>query len=122
MSPESPESPLFDPRAIEKLRAVAGDQGDSFVKEMAQLFLDETAKSLAELMKVRDQGEWRLVSRTAHSLKSSAATLGFLRLSDACRALELDTKGEVETPRSRALIDSVLGEFEAVRPTLKSLS
>ena len=122
MSPETPDSPLFDPAAIEKLRAVAGDQGDAFVKEMAQLFLEETAKSLAELTKARDQGEWRLVSRTAHSLKSSAATLGFLRLSGACKALELDTKAEAETPRSRALVDSVLEQFELSKPTLKTLS
>jgi len=122
MSSENQESPLFDPAAIEKLRAVAGDQGEAFVKEMAALFLEETAKSLTELTKARDQGEWRMVSRTAHSLKSSAATLGFLRLSAACKALELDTKAEKETPRSRALIDSVLEQFEASKPTLKTLS
>jgi HPt (histidine-containing phosphotransfer) domain-containing protein len=121
MASESPGPPLFDEAAIEKLRAVAGDQAEAFIKEMAQLFLDETAKSLAELSGARDQGDWRLVSRTAHSVKSSAATLGFLRLSGACKVLELDTKREVETPQSRALVAAVLEQFEAVRPTLKRL-
>jgi HPt (histidine-containing phosphotransfer) domain-containing protein len=122
MSSENPESPLFDPAAIEKLRAVAGDQGDSFVKEMAQLFLEETAKAMAEITRARDQGDWRLVSRTAHSIKSSAATLGFMRLSAACKALEFDTKAEKETPRTRGLIDSALGLFETAGPTLKTLA
>lgn len=121
MASESPGPPLFDEAAIEKLRAVAGDQAEAFIKEMAHLFLDETAKSLAELSGARDQGDWRLVSRTAHSVKSSAATLGFLRLSGACKVLELDTKREVETPQSRALVAAVLEQFEAVRPTLKRL-
>lgn len=122
MTNESAETPHFDPVAIDKLRAVAGDQGESFVKEMAQLFLDETTKSLAELGKASDQGEWKLVTRAAHSLKSSAATLGLLKLSSACKALELDTKGASASPRTGELVKAVLDEFEAAKPTLKSLS
>lgn len=122
MSHEPAENPLFDPAAIDKLRAVAGEQGGSFVQEMAQLFLDEATRSLAELGKASDQGEWKLVTRTAHSLKSSAATLGLLRLSAACKALELDTKGAGASPQTPALVKAVLHEFEAAKPTLKSLS
>ncbi|HRB13163.1 MAG TPA: Hpt domain-containing protein [Vicinamibacteria bacterium] len=122
MTNEPAETPHFDPVAIDKLRAVAGDQGESFVKEMAQLFLDETTKSLAELGKASDQGEWKLVTRAAHSLKSSAATLGLLKLSSACKALELDTKNASSGPRTPELVRAVLDEFEAAKPTLKRLS
>ena len=122
MTNEPAETPHFDPVAIDKLRAVAGDQGESFVKEMAQLFLDETTKSLAELGKASDQGEWKLVTRAAHSLKSSAATLGLLRLSAACKALELDTRAASSSPRTPELVRAVLDEFEAAKPALKRLS
>lgn len=122
MSHEPAQTPLFDPAAIDKLRAVAGDQGESFVREMAQLFLDESTKSLAELGKASDQGEWKVVTRAAHSLKSSAATLGLLRLSAACKALEVDTKGASASPRTLELVRTVLDEFEAAKPTLKRLS
>ena len=121
MPAESPEVPHFDPVAIDKLRNVAGDQGAAFVAEMAQLFLDETAKSLADLAQARDQGDWRLVSRIAHSLKSSSATLGLMRLSAACKVLELDTKAATSTPETAKLADDVFDQFERAKPTLHEL-
>ena len=122
MTNQSAETPPFDPTAIEKLRAVAGDQGAGFVAEMAQLFLDEATKSLAELKKGCDQGDWKHVTRIAHSLKSSSATLGLMRLSAACRALELDTRGATSSPQTAELARAVFEQFEQTRPTLKSLS
>ena len=108
--------------AIEKLRSVAGDQGGAFVAEIAQLFLDEATKSVDDLQVCRDQGNWKQVTRIAHSLKSSSATLGLMRLSAACKALELDTKGGDSSPRTGALTADLLEEFEQARPTLKSLT
>ena len=122
MTSASAETPLFDPTAIEKLRAVAGDQGAGFVAEMAQLFLDEAAKSLDELRQDCERGDWKHVARIAHSLKSSSATLGVMRLSEACKALELDTKGGVSTPRTAALAAAVFEGFEEAKPTLSGLS
>ena len=122
MSGESAETPLVDPLAIERLRAVAGDQGAGFVAEMAQLFLDEATKSLDELKRDGERGDWKHVTRIAHSLKSSSATLGLMRLSAACKALELDTKGGASTPQSPKLVTAVLDEFEQAKPTLLGLS
>jgi HPt (histidine-containing phosphotransfer) domain-containing protein len=122
MTSPSAETPLFDPVAIEKLRAVAGDQGPGFVAEMAQLFLDEAVKSLDELKRDSDRSDWKNVTRIAHSLKSSSATLGLMRLSAACKALELDTKGGAPSPQTTTLSAAVFEEFEEAKPTLKGLS
>ena len=122
MTSSPAEAPLFDPSAIEKLRAVAGDEADSFVKEMVQLFLEETLKSVAEIRRAADAKEWRVVMRAAHSLKSSAATLGLMRFSAACKALELDTKDGAETPLTLPLTRSVFDQFEATKGTLQSLA
>jgi HPt (histidine-containing phosphotransfer) domain-containing protein len=116
------ETPLFDPDAIDKLRSVAGDNASTFVAEMAQLFLDETLESLERLQAATTQEDWKQVTRIAHSLKSSAATLGLMRLSGACRALELDTRLACSSPQTTALIAAVLDEFELTRPTLTTLS
>lgn len=122
MADESAAIPHFDPVAIEKLRNVAGDQGAAFVMEMAQLFLDESTRSLEELAKARDQGDWKAVARVAHSLKSSAATLGLMRLSAACTALELDATAATPTPETSRLTAAVFEEFEKAKPTLKGLT
>lgn len=122
MSAEFPDIPRFDPAAIERLRQVGGDQGASFVAEMAQLFLEETTKSLVDLEGARERGEWSQVARIAHSLKSSAATLGLMRLSGVCQALEADSKAGASTPQTVPLIEAVRAEFEQARPTLLGLS
>jgi HPt (histidine-containing phosphotransfer) domain-containing protein len=113
--------PVFDPSAIEKLRKVAGDEASIFIAEVAQLFLEETRKSLAELQRLAETGDRDGAARIAHSLKSSAATLGLMRLSAACQQLETDAKGAT-TGENSALIAAVLARFEDVVPILKGLS
>lgn len=115
------EAPLLDPIALQKLRTVAGDQGPQFVAEMAQLFVDETKPALAELRRAKEEGNWKQVGRIAHSLKSSAATLGLMRLSTVCKALELDTKQGGSNPGTDGLLSAVFTQFELAEPTLKDL-
>jgi HPt (histidine-containing phosphotransfer) domain-containing protein len=117
----APETPLFDPIAIDKLRKVAGDQGSTFVAEMAQLFLDETSRVLAELQSGCERDDWKAVSRLAHSVKSSAATLGLMRLSAACKALELDTRNATSSPETENHVADVMDEFKQATPILQRL-
>lgn len=122
MPPDPAEDPVFDPVAIEKLRRVAGPQSQDFVSEMAQLFLSETSKSLQELRKACAESNWKKVSRLAHSVKSSSATLGLMRLSNACRELEIDTLDAEATPSTLDLAGAVLARFDDVIPVIKDLS
>jgi HPt (histidine-containing phosphotransfer) domain-containing protein len=121
MPSQTPEVPNFDPEAIEKLKAVAGEEAPGFVAEMAQLFLDETREGLARLKSASAVGDWKQVNRIVHSLKSSAATLGLMRLSASCRALELDTKQAPSSPQTMTLVAAVLDDFEQARPALHRL-
>jgi HPt (histidine-containing phosphotransfer) domain-containing protein len=122
MTSSEAEPALFDRAAIEQLRHLAGDQGGTFVSEMAQLFRDETRKSLAELRKSCEAGDWKQVARLAHSVKSSAATLGLMRLSAACRALELHTHDHAPGDRTVDLVATVFNQFEQAVPILEGLS
>ena len=115
-------APVFDPVAIEKLRKVAGDQGDTFIAEIAQLFLEEAGKSVEEMRLACEQANWLKVGHLAHSMKSSAATLGLMRLSEACRDLERAGQGPLSTPATPALASEVIHQFERAIPTLKKLS
>jgi HPt (histidine-containing phosphotransfer) domain-containing protein len=115
------ETPLFDPIAIDKLRRIAGDQGTTFVAEMAQLFLEETTRVLAELQSGCERDDWMAVSRIAHSVKSSAATLGLMRLSAACKALELDTRNATSSPETENHVADVMDQFKQAIPILKRL-
>jgi histidine phosphotransfer protein HptB len=121
MPSQTQDVPHFDPEAIEKLKAVAGEEAPNFVAEMAQLFLDETHDGLSRLKSASALGDWKQVNRIVHSLKSSAATLGLLRLSATCRALEIETKQSSSSPQTMALVAAVLDDFEQARPALHRL-
>ena len=116
------ETPLFDPVAVDRLRAVAGDEDLTFVAEMAHLFVEESTKSLRDLQAACDKGDWRAVSRLSHSLKSASATFGLMRLSNALVALELNTKDGTSDSQTAALATSVHDEFERSLPVVKELA
>ena len=117
----APETPLFDPIAIDRLRKVAGDQGATFIAEMARLFLEETTRVLTELQAGSEREDWKAVSRFAHSVKSSAATLGLMRLSAACKALEADTRNATSSSETAGHVAAVMDEFKQATPTLQRL-
>lgn len=121
MSIQASAAPVFDPGAIEKLRKVGGDEASIFIAEVAQLFLEETRKSLAELQRAADEGQRERAARIAHSLKSSAATLGLMRLSAACESLETTAKAAGDAASTAAAAGVVRDEFEHTVPILRSL-
>lgn len=116
------DTPVFDPSAIDKLRQVAGDEDTTFVAEIAAVFLEEATQSIEGLRRGCETGDWQTVSRLAHSVKSSAATLGLMRLSEACKALESDTHHAAASRNTAGLVALVTDQFEQALPTLKGLS
>ncbi len=120
MSPT--EAPLFDETAIDRLRAVAGSDDEGFIAEMAQLFMEETTRSLDELGTAAGEGDWKGVNRLSHSLKSAAATFGLVRLRDACLALEINTKGYGDDTETKSMVAQVFHEFEQARGVMSELA
>lgn len=121
MSNQAAVPPIFDPAAIEKLRKISGDEASLFISEVAQLFLEETRKSLAEVQQATDLGQRDRAARIAHSLKSSAATLGLMRLSAACETLEAAGRAESGPDRTAEVARALREEFEHTVPILRSL-
>jgi HPt (histidine-containing phosphotransfer) domain-containing protein len=76
--------PEFDAAVLESLREQMGEEYPSLL----DIFDAESAKHLEELRKGIDAGAWDVARRAAHSLKSSAALFGLVRLSAAMRELE----------------------------------
>jgi HPt (histidine-containing phosphotransfer) domain-containing protein len=81
------ERPLFDAAQLEALRALQGE-GEDLVAEVAATFLSDVPARLARLRACAESGDARELERHAHNLKSSAALVGALELSDRSSALE----------------------------------
>ncbi len=77
-----PSASPLDPNAIETLRALnPGD--DSFLRDLVQIYLDDSPKRIAEIEHSLAQGDARRLTLAAHSLKGSSANFG----ADQLRAL-----------------------------------
>jgi HPt (histidine-containing phosphotransfer) domain-containing protein len=84
-------SPI-DMRVIEHLQEVLGSDSQAQLAELITIFLSHTGHFFSELEQASSQGRLDTLQHIAHTLKSSSANLGAIRLSRLCRELELVCK------------------------------
>ena len=101
----------FDPAIYAELAEELGPGG---IGEVLGLFLSDTGHRFTVMREAARDGDNAGVRRESHSLKSSAANLGFLRLSAMARALEDDALG-LGWPDLLARLDAAEREFAAVK-------
>jgi HPt (histidine-containing phosphotransfer) domain-containing protein len=80
-------APLLDKGVIDELRAATGDD-EEFIAELVETYVTEGAASMDALLAAAAAGDCPAIVRPAHSLKSTSASLGAMRLSAICRAIE----------------------------------
>lgn len=84
----SSESPVLDDNVLAELReSVGGD--DAFVADLASTYLAEGPGHMQALEDAVARGDVAGAVRPAHTLKSSSASLGAMRLSEISRGIEL---------------------------------
>ncbi|MCA9706879.1 MAG: response regulator [Myxococcales bacterium] len=79
---------LLDLEAIDRLRSVYGDDAPVEIPALVEILITDARRSLTEIERSVAVGDARTVAQRAHSLISSAATLGAVALSTLARALE----------------------------------
>lgn len=87
-----PEPTILDPEAIANLRALGGEDGDAFLREIVAIFLADTPVRLAELDGALAAGEGSRFTRAAHSIKGSSSNLGAAGLQAAADRLEAKSR------------------------------
>lgn len=115
------DAPILEAQVLEALRLAVGAADPGFVPDMASLFLSETETILKDIRKALDASDFETVTRLAHGLKSSSATLGLMRISAAARQLEVDGRGgdAARMASGRAELEAA---FSASRPTIEGLA
>ncbi|HAX90320.1 MAG TPA: hypothetical protein DCY91_29810, partial [Cyanobacteria bacterium UBA11370] len=111
-TPNSRKS-ILDPIALQQLREMVG-QEEIFVK-VVNSYLEEAPKLLQAIAKGITQGPIADLQLAAHSLKSTSATLGAIRLSEFCQELEsidFETDSDQEHSNSYQVAAAVLSEME----------
>lgn len=80
-------APLLDPAVIAELRVATGDD-DAFIAELIESYLAEGQTNVDSISAAAAQNDLAVFTRVAHTLKSTSATVGAMRLSEVCRGLE----------------------------------
>jgi HPt (histidine-containing phosphotransfer) domain-containing protein len=79
---------VIDPQAIENLRSLNPDDNDEFLREIADIFMEDTPLRIAELEQSLAAADLPKFTRAAHSIKGSSANLGAMALRAVAERLE----------------------------------
>ena len=84
---------VVDASVIQGLRELGGAEDPGLLVELIDLYLADAPQRMAEIEKSLASGDWKLLERAAHTLKSASANIGALGLSALCQQLELKARG-----------------------------
>ena len=107
------ESPL-DEAVFDRLRDV---QGETLSAQLAEIFLRDTARRLAELGDAVQRGDAAASIRMAHAIKGSAGDLGAHGMVKVCVAIEANAMVD-DIATALARVEALQGEFKRAREAL----
>ncbi|HEX3265811.1 MAG TPA: Hpt domain-containing protein [Candidatus Limnocylindrales bacterium] len=108
--------PVLDQAVVDELReSVGGD--DEFVRDLVATYVEEVGPHLGAMADAAASGDAGAIVRPAHTLKSTSASIGAMRLSAICRDLEAGGR----EGRSDGLHEAVDSARSAWTETLKAL-
>jgi HPt (histidine-containing phosphotransfer) domain-containing protein len=109
---------VIDPAVWADLLESLGGDAD-FVAELLETYFDDSSRLLAAMQEALSTGNAEDLRRAAHSLKSSSASFGALRLSNKCKELEdMGKAGALEGAAEQ--IDHIAAEYEKTRAALEA--
>ena len=117
---ESGLPPIIDVDAINRIRAVQGRNAGSLFERVVAQFATTAPTLVSALRRELEAGDAEAVWRAAHSLKSSAATLGAERLARRCVQIEVLAR-ESGVGAVRSLVEVLESDLIAAQEGLRTL-
>ena len=87
-----PDGEALDNQVLDSLAALplAGDK--SLVNQVIQTYINSSLDLMTRLGEAIDRGDAECIRTAAHSLKSSSANVGAVRLAELCASIETSTR------------------------------
>ncbi|MGB0631612.1 MAG: Hpt domain-containing protein [Alphaproteobacteria bacterium] len=111
------ESDLLDQATIEQLRSMDASGEDRIFRKVAGIFLETTPAQLDKLREHLAKADASGIALIAHGLKTGAANVAALSLSQSFRELEIAAREE-NLPSCNALAVEIFDLFEKVATAL----
>src|ERR1700674_104496 len=112
-----PDLHVVDERILAELMASTGDD-IGFVRELIQTYVADTPMQFDGMSDAVEADDAAALVRPAHTLKSSSATVGAMRLSSLARELEMAGRSGSLEAAARVALDAARAEWQAVAAAL----
>jgi CheY-like chemotaxis protein/two-component sensor histidine kinase len=107
----------LDKRMLENIRAIQKDGEPSIVERIIAIYLQTTPKLIQDMRAALAASDARLMKKAAHSLKSSSANVGAIKLSEISKDIEIIGRtGSIQG--SETLIKEIEREYQEVEKSL----
>lgn len=118
MTSASSPGAVLDPQALKRLRELDPTGAGKLLERVAKAFEDLAARLLPQLHAGQAAADAEAIRHVAHTLKSSAASVGAVKLSQLCAEMEgMARQGQTNGMHER--IAALCAELAAVLAALK---
>jgi HPt (histidine-containing phosphotransfer) domain-containing protein len=108
----------FDQSLLSDLKKMLGDDADTTMQELFQNYLEDAPITINQLRMAVDRQDKSGIREFSHALRSASISLGAVRLSQLCKALESMGKDQVLASASLQL-QSILLEYQNVESIIR---
>lgn len=117
-TPDS-DAPPVEIKALDNIRALQSEDGPDLLAQVIGLYLNDVPNQLQNMQQAMAEVDAESVQKISHSLKSSSANLGALKLTELFRGLEQQAKSQIleNVPKQLMAIEN---EFQQVQAILKA--
>jgi len=110
---------VLDQEALQGIVEMFGDEDPNAILDLIDTFLVESANQYEEMHAALAAGDWVKLHRMAHSLKSSSATFGAMRLSQISAFMEQVARAQCQEADCAALLEQLAAEHQAACEQLR---
>ena len=116
--PELAKSPVLDDLTFQELRETIGD--DLVFSDLVTVYLSSAESLLESIKAALSNQDTQKIFLSAHSLKSTSASIGALRLAHIARHLEMLGKSK-DTENLSKIVDLIIHEYPKMTAALQVL-
>ena len=109
----------IDAKVLNQIRALQRPNAPNIVHKIINSYLQDAPQLLEAARQAIAQNDASTLHRTAHSLKSTSASLGALTLAGLCKELEAIGRAQT-TDKAEPLLVAIEHEYEQVQAALKA--
>lgn len=109
---------IVNTSALDQIKSLQRPNAPNLVAKVLNQYFSNTPKLLADLQEGLRQADMAMLCRAAHTLKSSSANVGAMRVSEKCKTLEHLVRSSQESDGLESLVQEIVAEYEIVTPLL----